>query len=96
MEELCLNVWMVNFINLIGIIIEVVFKYINFRRYIGLCNVLIYLKNDVVKLFNVESDRISMDFVGFNYMVYGLNVFLDGEDVIKEVIDKFVKVDISM
>lgn len=95
-EELCPNAWMVNFTNPTGIIIEAVFKYTNFRRYIGLCNVPIHLKNDVAKLFNVESDRISMDFAGLNHMVYGLNVSLDGEDVTKEAIDKFVKADISM
>lgn len=94
-EELCPNAWMVNFTNPTGIITEAVFKYTNFRRYIGLCNVPIHLKNDVAKLFNVESDRISMDFAGLNHMVYGLNVSLDGEDVTKEAIDKFVKADIS-
>ena len=95
-EELCPNAWVVNFTNPTGIITEAVFKYTNFRRYIGLCNVPIHLKNDVAKLFNVESDRISMDFAGLNHMVYGLNVSLDGEDVTKEAIDKFVKADISM
>ncbi len=95
-EELCPNAWMVNFTNPTGIITEAVFKYTNFKRYIGLCNVPIHLKNDVAKLFNVESDRISMDFAGLNHMVYGLNVSLDGEDVTKEAIDKFVKADISM
>ncbi|MGO1044427.1 6-phospho-beta-glucosidase [Clostridioides difficile] len=95
-EELCPNAWMVNFTNPTGIITEAVFKYTNFKKYIGLCNVPIHLKNDVAKLFNVESDRISMDFAGLNHMVYGLNVALDGEDVTKKAIDKFVKADISM
>ncbi|MDB0439449.1 6-phospho-beta-glucosidase [Clostridioides difficile] len=95
-EELCPNAWMVNFTNPTGIITEAIFKYTNFKKYIGLCNVPIHLKNDVAKLFNVESDRISMDFAGLNHMVYGLNVALDGEDVTKEAIDKFVKADISM
>ncbi|MCC0663886.1 6-phospho-beta-glucosidase [Clostridioides sp. ZZV15-6597] len=95
-EELCPNAWMVNFTNPTGIITEAVFKYTNFKKYIGLCNVPIHLKNDVAKLFNVESDRISMDFAGLNHMVYGLNVALDGEDVTNEAIDKFVKADISM
>lgn len=95
-EELCPNAWMVNFTNPTGIITEAVFKYTNFKKYIGLCNVPIHLKNDVAKLFNVESDRISMDFAGLNHMIYGLNVALDGEDVTNEAIDKFVKADISM
>lgn len=95
-EELCPNAWVINFTNPTGIITEAVFRYTNFKKYIGLCNVPIHLKNNVAKLFEVESDRISMDFAGLNHMVYGLNVSLDGEDITKEAIDKFVQSDISM
>ena len=95
-EELCPNAWVINFTNPTGIITEAVFRYTNFKKYIGLCNVPIHLKNNVAKLFEVDSDRISMDFAGLNHMVYGLNVSLDGEDITKEAIDKFVQSDISM
>ena len=95
-EELCPNAWVINFTNPTGIITEAVFRYTNFKKYIGLCNVPIHLKNNVSKLFEVDSDRISMDFAGLNHMVYGLNVCLDGEDVTREAIDKFVNSDISM
>ncbi|MBC5996633.1 6-phospho-beta-glucosidase [Romboutsia ilealis] len=95
-EELCPNAWVINFTNPTGIITEAVFRYTKFKKYIGLCNVPIHLKNNVAKLFEVDSDRISMDFAGLNHMVYGLNVSLDGEDITKEAIDKFVQSDISM
>ena len=95
-EELCPNAWVINFTNPTGIITEAVFRYTNFKKYIGLCNVPIHLKNNVAKLFEVDSNRISMEFAGLNHMVYGLNVSLDGNDVTKEAIDKFVKSDISM
>lgn len=95
-EELCPNAWLINFTNPTGIISEAVFKYTNFRKYIGLCNVPIHLKNDVAKLFDVESDRIDMDFGGLNHMVYGLRVALDGKDVTTEAIDKFISSKISM
>lgn len=95
-EELCPNAWLINFTNPTGIITEAVFKYTNFKKYIGLCNVPIGVKNGVAKLFDVDSNRISMDFAGLNHMVYGLNVELDGKDVTKEAIDKFVDSKITM
>ena len=95
-EELCPNAWLINFTNPTGIISEAVFKYTNFKKYIGLCNVPIHLKNDVAKLFEVESDRIYMEFGGLNHMVYGLKVCLDGKDVTKEAIERFITTKISM
>ncbi|CEI74062.1 MULTISPECIES: 6-phospho-beta-glucosidase [Romboutsia] len=95
-EELCPNAWLINFTNPTGVITEAVFKYTNFKNYVGLCNVPIGVRNGVAKLFEVESDRIYMDFAGLNHMVYGLNVILDGKDVTKEAIDKFVSSKISM
>ncbi|MGL5346776.1 MAG: 6-phospho-beta-glucosidase [Peptostreptococcaceae bacterium] len=95
-EELCPNAWLINFTNPTGVITEAVFKYTNFKRYIGLCNVPIGVRNGVAKLFDVDHDRIYMDFAGLNHMVYGLNVSLDGKDVTKEAIDKFVDSKISM
>lgn len=89
-EELCPKAWIVNFTNPTGIITEAVFRYTNFKNYIGLCNVPIGMRNGIAKLFEVENDRIKMDFAGLNHMVYGLNVALDGVDVTEEAIDKFV------
>ncbi|MGL6173771.1 MAG: 6-phospho-beta-glucosidase [Cellulosilyticaceae bacterium] len=95
-EELCPNAWLINFTNPTGIITETVFRYTNFKKYIGLCNVPIGVKNGIAKAFGVESDRIRMDFAGLNHMVYGLNVALDGKDVTKEAIEKFVDSSITM
>ena len=95
-EKYCPNAWVINFTNPTGIISEAVFRYTKFKKYIGLCNVPIHLKNDIAKMFNADSNRISMDFAGLNHMVYGLNVFLDGEDVTKEAISRFVTSDVTM
>lgn len=95
-EELCPNAWIINFTNPTGIITEAVFRYTNFKNYIGLCNVPIGMRNGIAKLFEVENDRIQMDFAGLNHMVYGLNVALDGNDVTKEAIDKFVHSKLTM
>lgn len=95
-EELCPNAWIINFTNPTGIITEAVFRYTNFKNYIGLCNVPIGMRNGIVKLFEVENDRIKMDFAGLNHMVYGLNVALDGKDVTEEAIEKFAHSKLTM
>lgn len=95
-EELCPNAWLINFTNPAGVISEAVFKYTNFKRFIGLCNVPIGVKNGLAKAFEVDSDRLEMDFAGLNHMVYGLNVRLDGKDVTEEAIDKFVNASLTM
>lgn len=95
-EELCPNAWIINFTNPTGVITEAVFRYTNFKNYIGLCNVPIGMRNGIAKLFEVENERIQMDFAGLNHMVYGLNVALDGEDVTDEAIDKFVHSKLTM
>ncbi len=95
-EELCPKAWLINFTNPTGVITEAIFKYTNFERYIGLCNVPIGVRNGIAKLFDVEHDRIHMDFAGLNHMVYGLNVSLDGKDVTEEAIENFTQSKISM
>ncbi|MCI9069151.1 6-phospho-beta-glucosidase [Clostridium sp.] len=95
-EELCPNAWLVNFTNPTGVISEAVFKYTNFKRYIGLCNVPIGVKNGMADILGVEKNRIEMDFAGLNHMVYALNVRLDGKDITKEAIEKFVTSSLTM
>ena len=95
-EELCPNAWLVNFTNPTGVISEAVFKYTKFRRYIGLCNVPIGVKNGMADILEVEKDRVEMDFAGLNHMVYALNVRLDGKDITKEAIEKFVTSSLTM
>ncbi|OSB08086.1 6-phospho-beta-glucosidase [Paraclostridium bifermentans] len=95
-EELCPNAWIINFTNPTGVITEAVFRYTDFKNYIGLCNVPIGMRNGIAKLFEVENERIQMDFAGLNHMVYGLNVALDGKDVTDEAIDKFVHSKLTM
>lgn len=95
-QELCPNAWLFNFTNPTGIITEAVFKYTNFKRYVGLCNVPIGVRNGLAKLFDVEHDRIHVDFAGLNHMVYGTKVYLDGQDVTKEAVKRFATSKVTM
>lgn len=87
MERLCPNAWLINFTNPSGMVTEAVLRYSNFKKIIGLCNVPIGMQMEIAKIFNVEHSRLRVDFAGLNHMVYGLNVYLDGNNVTKELID---------
>lgn len=95
-KELCPNAWLINFTNPAGIVSESVFRYTDFEKYIGLCNVPIGMKKEVAKALDVDSERIDMDFAGLNHMVYGLKVRLDGNDITKEAVEKFLENNMSM
>ena len=95
-KELCPNAWLINFTNPAGIVSEAIFRYTDFKKYVGLCNVPIGMKKEVSKSLNVDSSRVEMDFAGLNHMVYGLNVRLDGVDITKEAVNKFLENNMSM
>lgn len=98
-QELCPKAWLFNFTNPTGIITEAVFKYTDFKRYVGLCNVPIGVRNGLADQFGLaitERERLQIDFGGLNHMVYGLNVTLDGKDVTKEAVEKFARSKVTM
>ncbi|TDK56257.1 6-phospho-beta-glucosidase [Bacillus salipaludis] len=86
MEELCPNAWLINFTNPAGMVTEAVLRYSNIERVVGLCNVPIGMEMGIAKLFDIDHKRVRINFAGLNHMVYGLDVFIDGVSVKKEVI----------
>ena len=90
MQELCPDAWLVNFTNPSGIITEAVLKYGGGIKVVGLCNVPIGIVNKIARLFDVDTDRIVVEFAGLNHFVFGYNVFLDGVNITDEVIEKMV------
>ena len=88
MERLCPDAWLINFTNPAGMVTEAVLRYSNIEKVVGLCNVPIGIEMGVSKLLDVDHSRIRIDFAGLNHMVYGLNVFLDGENITAHVVEK--------
>lgn len=86
MSELCPNAWMINFTNPAGMVTEAIVRYGINKKVIGLCNVPIGMEKAVASIMNVDHSRVRVDFAGLNHMVYGLNMYVDGENVTKEVI----------
>ncbi|RSK52605.1 6-phospho-beta-glucosidase [Bacillus canaveralius] len=87
MEELCPDAWLINFTNPAGMVTEAVLRDSNIKKVVGLCNVPIGMEMGIAKLLDVEHSRIRIDFAGLNHMVYGLDVYVDGESVKDKVID---------
>ncbi|MGL4763370.1 MAG: 6-phospho-beta-glucosidase [Sarcina sp.] len=86
MAELCPNAWMINFTNPAGMVTEALVRYGINKKVIGLCNVPIGMEKAVASIMDVEHSRVRVDFAGLNHMVYGINMYVDGNDVTKEVI----------
>lgn len=86
-EDLAPNAWLINFTNPAGIITEAVTRYSRVKA-IGLCNVPLGMVNNVAKILEVESSRVSIDFVGLNHMVFGKEIYLDGLRITEAVLEK--------
>jgi 6-phospho-beta-glucosidase len=92
-EELCPDAWLINFTNPAGMVTEAVLRYSNIKKVVGLCNVPVGMRMGIAKMFDVEPERIQVDFAGLNHMVFGLNVYLDGVSVLDEAIEKMANPD---
>ena len=49
----------------------------------------------VAQMLQVEPERIHIDFAGLNHMVFGLNVYLDGQNITGQIIDRIAQGDTS-
>lgn len=86
-EKLSPNAWLINFTNPAGMITETILRHTNVKT-IGLCNVPIGMVKMVASILDVESDRVYIDFIGLNHLVWGRKVYLDGEDFTAKTIEK--------
>lgn len=80
-QRLCPQAWIINFANPAGMITEAVRRYTRWERFIGLCNVPIGMEMALARMLQVEKRRLRIDFAGLNHMVFGLDIFLDGESI---------------
>ncbi|AVR00231.1 6-phospho-beta-glucosidase [Oceanobacillus iheyensis] len=88
MKELCPKAWLINFTNPAGMVLEAIFRYTNWTKAVGVCNVPIGMERGVAEALEVEPERINIDFGGLNHMVFGLTIYLDGEDITEFAIEK--------
>lgn len=96
MAELCPNAWLINFTNPVGMVMEALTRYSKHRKFIGLCNVPIGVERGIAKILEIDYDRVRIDFAGLNHMVYGFNIFIDGENKTSEVFERYIEDSISV
>jgi len=87
MKELCPNAWLINFTNPSGIITETVLNHTDIKA-IGLCNVPIGMVSKFAEMYHVPNERVFVDFIGINHLLWGRKVFVNGKDVSAELVEK--------
>jgi len=87
-RELCSdNAWIVDFTNPVGIVTRSLLD--AGHRAIGLCNVAINFQRQIARHLGVPPERVLVDQVGLNHLTWIRAVWVDGRDVLTEVIDGF-------
>jgi 6-phospho-beta-glucosidase len=77
--------WIVDFTNPVGIVTRALLD--AGHRAVGLCNVAITFQRHIARLLGVNAARISVDQVGLNHLTWIRAVWLDGRDVLGDVLE---------
>lgn len=88
-QEICPEAWLINFTNPVGMVMEAIIRYTNFRRIIGLCNVPIGMHKAIADLMDRKMEEVDVTFGGLNHMVFATKVMIDGKDITKEAVRKW-------
>jgi 6-phospho-beta-glucosidase len=76
--------WIVDFTNPVGIVTRALLD--AGHRAVGLCNVAIGFQRSMARLLEVDPQRIVVDQVGLNHLTWVRAVWLDGADVLPELL----------
>ncbi len=87
MARLCPQAFLINFTNPSGVVTEAVSQHSKIRV-VGLCNNPINIENWLADKFRVTPSDVRVEFVGCNHLVWGNRVFVRGEDVTREALEK--------
>ena len=80
------SAFIIDFTNPVGIVTRALLS--AGHRAVGLCNVAIGFQRDFASLLGVSPDRVSLGHVGLNHLTWERAVWLDGVDVLPELLDK--------
>jgi 6-phospho-beta-glucosidase len=78
------DVWIVDFTNPVGIVTRALLD--AGHRAIGLCNVAINFQRQIAAHLGVPPERVLVDQVGLNHLTWIRSVWVDGSDVLSDVI----------
>ena len=81
------DAWIIDFTNPVGIVTRALLD--AGHRAIGLCNVAITFQRNIARHLGVAPEQVLVDQVGLNHLTWIRAVYLDGRDVLDEVLDSF-------
>ncbi len=81
------DAWIIDFTNPVGIVTRALLD--AGHRAIGLCNVAITFQRHIAAHLGVEPDRVLVDQVGLNHLTWIRAVWLDGVDVLSDVLSAY-------
>jgi 6-phospho-beta-glucosidase len=81
------DAWIIDFTNPVGIVTRALLD--ADHRAIGLCNVAINFQRQIAAHLGVPTERVNVDQVGLNHLTWIRAVWVDGRDVLAEVIDRY-------
>ncbi|MCK8060414.1 MULTISPECIES: 6-phospho-beta-glucosidase [unclassified Fusibacter] len=87
MEEICPDAWLINFTNPAGVITETVLRHTKIKA-IGLCNVPVNMRKSIASI--LERDDFVFHATGLNHYVWGRHVYVDGKDIMPELLPKLL------
>jgi 6-phospho-beta-glucosidase len=77
--------WIVDFTNPVGIVTRSLLD--AGHRAVGLCNVAIGFQRKLASMLDVPPERVTIDHVGLNHLTWVRSAYLDGRDVLPELLD---------
>ncbi len=95
-KEVCDQAWIINFTNPAGIVSEAVFRYGDYERFIGVCNVPINLQNHFAKVLDVKVKDLIPYFGGLNHMSYVFNLYYRHKDRLGDIFEHMKKEQANM
>ena len=78
------DAWIVDFTNPVGIVVRGLLD--AGHRAVGLCNVAIGVQRQVARMLEVAPERVRIDQVGLNHLTWVRAVYVDGDDVLPELL----------
>jgi 6-phospho-beta-glucosidase len=79
--------WIIDFTNPVGIVTRALLD--AGHRAVGLCNVAITAQRQIAAHLEVNPERVLVDQVGLNHLTWIRSVWLDGRDVLEDVLASF-------
>lgn len=87
-KELAPDAWLLNFTNPSGILTEAIINAAGFERAVGICDNPSEMMRTAAAFLNIESGNLFPEYYGLNHLGWMRSIYLNGEDLIPQLIRK--------